>query len=349
MTHRLYLNDDWLFTEQFEDSLMAPEYPENMLQPVRLPHTCKETPFHYFDESLYQMVSGYRRHLLIPKDWQGKQILLTFEVAAHDLGMGSTYLDPTGSQIGKKESIADTARVLGRMYDGIEYRGFGQEVVEELAKHAGVPVWNGLTNEYHPTQMIADMLTIREHFGDLKGRKLVYMGDARYNMGNSLMIACTKLGMHFVACTTKKYFPNAELVAQCEEYAKASGGSITLTEDVQEGTKDADVIYTDVWVSMGEPDEVWTERIHDLTPYKVTKDVMKNAGEKAIFLHCLPAFHDLKTKIGKEMGERFNLTDMEVTDEVFESEQSKVFDEAENRMHTIKAVMVATLGEPENK
>ena len=273
----------------------------------------------------------------------------SFEVAAHDLGMGSTYLDPTGSQIGKKESIADTARVLGRMYDGIEYRGFGQEVVEELAKHAGVPVWNGLTNEYHPTQMIADMLTIREHFGDLKGRKLVYMGDARYNMGNSLMIACTKLGMHFVACTTKKYFPNAELVAQCEEYAKASGGSITLTEDVQEGTKDADVIYTDVWVSMGEPDEVWTERIHDLTPYKVTKDVMKNAGEKAIFLHCLPAFHDLKTKIGKEMGERFNLTDMEVTDEVFESEQSKVFDEAENRMHTIKAVMVATLGEPENK
>ena len=273
----------------------------------------------------------------------------SFEVAAHDLGMGSTYLDPTGSQIGKKESIADTARVLGRMYDGIEYRGFGQEVVEELAKHAGVPVWNGLTNEYHPTQMIADMLTIREHFGDLKGRKLVYMGDARYNMGNSLMIACTKLGMHFVACTTKKYFPNAELVAQCEEYAKASGGSITLTEDVQAGTKDADVIYTDVWVSMGEPDEVWTERIHDLKPYKVTKDVMKNAGEKAIFLHCLPAFHDLKTKIGKEMGERFNLTDMEVTDEVFESEQSKVFDEAENRMHTIKAVMVATLGEPENK
>ena len=269
----------------------------------------------------------------------------SFEVAAHDLGMGSTYLDPTGSQIGKKESIADTARVLGRMYDGIEYRGFGQEVVEELAKHAGVPVWNGLTNEYHPTQMIADMLTIREHFGDLKGRKLVYMGDARYNMGNSLMIACTKLGMHFVACTTKKYFPNAELVAQCEEYAKASGGSITLTEDVQEGTKDADVIYTDVWVSMGEPDEVWTERIHDLTPYKVTSAVMKNAGEKAIFLHCLPSFHDLKTKIGKEMGERFGITDMEVTDEVFEAPCSKVFDEAENRMHTIKAVMVATLGE----
>ena len=273
----------------------------------------------------------------------------SFEVAAHDMGMGTTYLDPSGSQIGKKESIEDTARVLGRMFDGIEYRGFGQEIVEELAKYAGVPVWNGLTNEYHPTQMLADMLTIREHFGDLKGRRLVYMGDARYNMGNSLMIACSKLGMHFVACTTRKYFPNQELVDLCRTYAEASGGSVTLTEDVQTGTKDADVIYTDVWVSMGEPDEVWEERIKDLTPYKVTADVMKNAGEKAIFLHCLPAFHDLKTKIGKEMGERFNLTDMEVTDEVFESAQSHVFDEAENRMHTIKAVMVATLGEPENK
>ena len=237
-----------------------------------------------------------------------------FEVAAHDLGMGSTYLDPTGSQIGKKESIADTARVLGRMYEGIEYRGFGQDIVEELAKYAGVPVWNGLTNEYHPTQMLADMLTIREHFGDLKGRRLVYMGDARYNMGNSLMIACSKLGMHFVACTTKKYLPNQELVDLCKTYAEASGGSVTLTEDVESGTKNADVIYTDVWVSMGEPDEVWEERIKDLTPYKVTSAVMKNAGEKAIFLHCLPAFHDLKTKIGKEMGERFNLTDMEVTD-----------------------------------
>lgn len=267
-----------------------------------------------------------------------------FEVAAHDMGMGTTYLDPSGSQIGKKESIEDTARVLGRMYDGIEYRGFGQEIVEDLAKYAGVPVWNGLTNEYHPTQMLADMLTIREHFGDLKGRRLVYMGDARYNMGNSLMIACSKLGMHFVACTTKKYFPNQELVDLCRTYAEASGGSVTLTEDVQTGTKDVDVIYTDVWVSMGEPDEVWEERIKDLTPYKVTADVMKNAGEKAIFLHCLPAFHDLKTKIGKEMGERFNLTDMEVTDEVFESAQSHVFDEAENRMHTIKAVMAATLG-----
>ena len=267
-----------------------------------------------------------------------------FEVAAHDLGMGTTYLDPSGSQIGKKESIRDTARVLGRMFEGIEYRGFGQEIVEELAKYAGVPVWNGLTNEYHPTQMLADMLTIREHLGHLKGVKLVYMGDARYNMGNSLMIACAKLGMHFVACAPEKYFPNAALVEECQDYAKESGGSITLTEDVKVGTKDADVIYTDVWVSMGEPDEVWEERIRELTPYKVTKEVMENAGEKAIFLHCLPAFHDWETKIGKEMGERLNLKEMEVTDEVFESEQSVVFDEAENRMHTIKAVMAATLG-----
>lgn len=267
-----------------------------------------------------------------------------FEVAAHDLGMGSTYLEPTGSQIGKKESIADTARVLGRMFDGIEYRGFEQSIVEELAANAGVPVWNGLTNEYHPTQMLADMLTIREQLGRLKGVKLVYMGDARYNMGNSLMIACSKLGMHFVACTTKEYFPDAELVAQCEEYAKESGATITLTENVEEGTKNADVVYTDVWVSMGEPAEVWEKRIKDLSPYKVTKQVMENAGPQALFLHCLPAFHDLKTKIGKEMGERYNLTELEVTDEVFESEQSKVFDEAENRMHTIKAVMAATLG-----
>ena len=268
----------------------------------------------------------------------------SFEVAAHDLGMGTTYLDPKGSQIGKKESIRDTARVLGRIYDGIEYRGFGQEIVEELAKYAGVPVWNGLTNEYHPTQMLADLLTIREHLGRVEGVKLVYMGDARYNMGNSLMVVCAKLGLHFTACTTKEYFPNEELVKQCEEYAKASGGSITLTEDAIGGTKDADVIYTDVWVSMGEPDEVWEERIKALSPYKVTSDIMKNAGEKAIFLHCLPAFHDLKTKIGKQIYEKFGVTDMEVTDEVFESEQSLVFDEAENRMHTIKAVMAATLG-----
>ena len=271
----------------------------------------------------------------------------SFEVAAHDLGMHVTYLDPSGSQIGKKESIPDTARVLGRMFDGIEYRGYGQEIVEELAKYAGVPVWNGLTNESHPTQMIADMLTIKEHLGKLKGVKFVYMGDARYNMGNSLMVTCAKLGMHFVACTNPKYYPDKKLVDYCVDVASTTGATITLTDSVAEATRDADVIYTDVWVSMGEPDEVWTERIHDLTPYKVTKHVMENAGEKAIFLHCLPAFHDLKTKIGKEMGERFNLTDMEVTDEVFESPQSKVFDEAENRMHTIKAVIVATLGEPE--
>ena len=256
-----------------------------------------------------------------------------FEVAAHDMGMGTTYLDPTGSQIGKKESIEDTARVLGRMFDGIEYRGFGQEIVEELAKYAGVPVWNGLTNEYHPTQMLADMLTIREHFGDLKGRRLVYMGDARYNMGNSLMIACSKLGMHFVACTTKKYFPNQELVDLCKTYAEASGGSVTLTEDVQTGTKDADVIYTDVWVSMGEPDEVWEERIHDLLTYQVNARAFSYAKDTAIFMHCLPAFHDLDTTVGKEIHEKFGLTEMEVTDEVFESDRSVVFDEAENRMH----------------
>ena len=293
----------------------------------------------------------------VPVDYyKGKNIALifekdstrtrcAFEVAAHDMGMGSTYLGPTGSQIGKKESIEDTARVLGRMFDGIEYRGFGQSLVEELAEYAGVPVWNGLTNEYHPTQMLADLLTVRENFGSLKGLKLVYMGDARYNMGNSLMIACAKMGMHFVACTTKEYFPNEELVEICKGYAAESGASITLTEDAEAGTKDADVICTDVWVSMGEPDEVWEKRIKELSPYKVTKKVMENAGEKAIFLHCLPAFHDLKTKIGKGMGERFGIEDMEVTDEVFESAQSKVFDEAENRMHTIKAVMVATLGE----
>ncbi len=268
-----------------------------------------------------------------------------FEVAAHDLGMGTTYLDPSGSQIGKKESIADTARVLGRMYDGIEYRGFGQEIVEELAAFAGVPVWNGLTNEDHPTQMLADLLTIREHLGVLKGLKLVYMGDARYNMGNALMIACAKMGMHFVACAPKKYLPDKALVEDCQVYASESGGSITFTEDVKEAVSGADIIDTDVWVSMGEPDEVWEERIHDLTPYKVTKEVMEQAGPKAIFLHCLPSFHDLKTKIGKEMGERFHVTELEVTDEVFESSQSVVFDEAENRMHTIKAVMLATLKE----
>ena len=268
----------------------------------------------------------------------------SFEVAAHDMGIGTTYLDPKSSQIGKKESIADTARVLDRMFDGIEYRGYGQEIVEELAKYSKVPVWNGLTNEYHPTQMLADLLTIREYLGDFEGRKLVYMGDARYNMGNSLMITCAKMGMHFVAAAPKEYFPNAELIAECEEFCKISGGSVAFEEDAMKATKDADIIYTDVWVSMGEPDEIWEERIRDLTPYKVTMDIMNNAKDTAIFLHCLPAFHDLKTHIGKEMGERFNLTEMEVTDDVFEKYADVVFDEAENRMHTIKAVMAATLG-----
>ena len=267
-----------------------------------------------------------------------------FEVAAHDLGMNVTYLDPSCSQIGKKESIADTARVLGRMFDGIEYRGYGQEIVEELSRYAGVPVWNGLTNEFHPTQMLADMLTIREHLGSLKGKKLVYMGDARYNEGNSLMVVCSKLGLDFVACAPKKYFPAPALVEQCKQFAKASGSTITLTEDPIEGTKGADIIYTDVWVSMGEPFEIWEERIKELTPYKVTKQIMKNAGPGAIFMHCLPAFHDLKTEIGKTIGEKFGLTELEVEDEVCESSQSVVFDEAENRMHTIKAVMAATLG-----
>lgn len=268
----------------------------------------------------------------------------SFEVAAHDLGMGTTYLEPSGSQIGKKESIADTARVLGRMFEGIEYRGFEQEIVEELAKYAGVPVWNGLTNEFHPTQMLADLLTIREHLGTLKGKKVAYMGDARYNMGNSWMVTCAKMGMDFVACAPKKYFPDQNLVKTCEQIAQENGGTITLTEDAMEGTKDADVIYTDVWVSMGEPDEVWEERIKELSPYQVNSKIMANAKDTAIFMHCLPAFHDLKTKIGAQMGAKFGITEMEVTDDVFESSQSVVFDEAENRMHTIKAVMAATLG-----
>ena len=268
----------------------------------------------------------------------------SFEVAAHDLGMGTTYLDPTGSQIGKKESIEDTARVLGRMYEGIEYRGYGQEIVEELAEYAGVPVWNGLTNEFHPTQMLADLLTIQEHFGYTKGLKMTYMGDARYNMGNSLMVACAKLGMHFTACTTKEFFPAPELVEECKKIAAQTGGSVTLEEDAMKGTKGADIIYTDVWVSMGEPDEAWAERIKVLMPYQVNRNIMDNAGKQAIFMHCLPAFHDLNTKIGKEQGEKFGFTELEVTDEVFESPASVVFDEAENRMHTIKAVIAATLG-----
>ena len=266
-----------------------------------------------------------------------------FEVAGADLGMHPTYLDPSGSQIGKKESIADTARVLGRMYDGIEYRGFGQEIVEDLAKYAGVPVWNGLTNEFHPTQILADFLTIREHFGSLKGKKLVYMGDARYNMGNSLMVGCAKMGMHFTACAPAKYFPDAALVDECRKIAAETGAVLEFIEDPVEATKGADVIYTDVWVSMGEPDEVWAERIADLTPYRVDQKIMQNAGPQCRFMHCLPAFHDLGTKIGREIHEKFGIDCMEVSDEVFEGPQSIVFDEAENRMHTIKAVMAATL------
>ena len=266
-----------------------------------------------------------------------------FEVAAADLGMASTYLDPTASQIGKKESIADTAKVLGRMYDGIEYRGFGQERVEALAKDAGVPVWNGLTNEYHPTQILADMLTIREHCGGLKGKKLVYMGDARFNMGNSLMIGCAKLGMQFVACAPEKYFPNAELVGKCEAIAKETGASLCFETNPEKAVLSADVICTDVWVSMGEPNSVWEERIRELSPYQVNAQLMALAGPQCRFMHCLPAFHDLDTTVGKQIHEKFGLTCMEVTDEVFQSEQSIVFDEAENRMHTIKAVMAATL------
>lgn len=266
-----------------------------------------------------------------------------FEVAAADLGMHPVYLDPQGSQIGKKESIADTARVLGRMFDGIEYRGFGQEIVEELAANAGVPVWNGLTNEFHPTQILADFLTIKEHFGKLSGIKLVYMGDARYNMGNSLMVGCAKMGMHFVAAAPEKYFPDAELVKVCREIASQTGAIIEFNENAQEAVKNADVIYTDVWVSMGEPDEVWEERIKDLSPYQVNSQLMEIAGKQCRFMHCLPAFHDIKTTIGKEVYDKYGLSCLEVTDEVFESEQSIVFDEAENRVHTIKAVMAATL------
>ena len=289
----------------------------------------------------HKLHEGKNIVLLFEKD--STRTRCAFEVAGHDLGMGVTYLGPTGSQMGKKESIADTARVLGRMFDGIEYRGFGQEIVEDLAKYAGIPVWNGLTNEFHPTQILADFLTIREHFGDLKGKKLVYMGDARYNMGNSLMVGCAKMGMHFVACAPEKYFPNAELIAQCQAVAAETGATLEFITDPMEATKGAHVIYTDVWVSMGEPDSVWQERIEDLTPYRVTMELMNNAGDQCRFMHCLPAFHDLKTTIGKQIFDKFAIDCMEVTDEVFESEKSIVFDEAENRMHTIKAVMAATL------
>lgn len=267
-----------------------------------------------------------------------------FEVAGMDLGLGVTYLDAAGSQMGKKESIADTARVLGRMYDGIEYRGFGQEIVEELAKCAGVPVWNGLTDEFHPTQMIADLLTIEEKLGKLKGLNFVYMGDARFNMGNSLMVACSKMGMNFTACAPKEFFPAESLVNKCLEIAKDTGATITLSEDVKQSTKNADVIYTDIWVSMGEPEEVWDERINKLLPYQVNSEVMNNAKDETIFMHCLPSYHDLKTTIGKQVCEKYGLTALEVTDEVFEGKQSVVFDEAENRMHSIKAIILATLG-----
>ena len=266
-----------------------------------------------------------------------------FEVAAYDLGMNCTYLDPSGSQIGKKESIADTARVLGRMFDGIEYRGYGQQVVEDLYRYSGVPVWNGLTNEFHPTQILADFLTIREHFGTLKGIKLVYMGDARYNMGNSLMVGCAKMGMYFVACAPEKYWPGSELIAACRDIAADTGAVLEFESDVDKAVEGAHVLYTDVWVSMGEPDNVWEERIRDLLPYRITADVMKKAGKQCVFMHCLPSFHDLNTSIGRSIFEKFGIDCMEVTDEVFESPSSIVFDEAENRMHTIKAVMAATL------
>ncbi len=267
----------------------------------------------------------------------------SFEVAGMDLGLGVTYLDPGSSQMGKKESIADTARVLGRMYDGIEYRGYGQEIVEELAKYAGVPVWNGLTNEFHPTQILADFLTIKEHFGYLKGINFVYLGDARYNMGNSLMVGCAKMGLNFTACAPKEYFPSAELISQCEEIAMESGATLRFVTDPMQATENADVIYTDVWVSMGEPDEVWKERLDALSPYQVNQKLMDNAGEKCVFMHCLPAYHDLNTVVGRSVFDKFGLPELEVTNEVFESPQSIVFKEAENRMHTIKAVIAATI------
>ena len=289
----------------------------------------------------HRLCEGKNIVLLCTKD--STRTRCSFEVAGHDLGMGVTYIGSSGSQMGKKESIADTARVLGRMFDGIEYRGFEQTIVEDLAKYSGVPVWNGLTNEFHPTQILADFLTILEHFGGLKGKKLVYMGDARYNMGNSLMVGCAKMGMHFVACAPENYFPNAELVRTCRENAAETGATIELITDPMTAVRGADVIYTDVWVSMGEPDSVWQERIEALSPYRVTMELMDAAGAQCRFMHCLPAFHDLNTTIGKEIYDKFGITCMEVTDEVFESDRSIVFDEAENRMHTIKAVMAATL------
>ncbi len=295
-----------------------------------------------------------KKEKILHKYYEGRNIALifektstrtrcSFEVAAADLGIHTVYLEPSGSQIGHKESIADTARVLGRMFDGIEYRGFGQEIVEQLAAFSGVPVWNGLTNEFHPTQIIADFMTIKEHFGRLKGIKLVYMGDARYNMGNSLMVGCAKMGMHFVACAPEKYFPNSKLIEKCTEVAKETGAVLEFNTCPEEAVKDADVIYTDVWVSMGEPEEAWEQRINDLTPYKVTEKIMETAGEKSVFMHCLPAFHDQETRIGRKIYDKFGIRSIEVSDEVFEGKHSIVFDEAENRMHTIKAVIAATI------
>ena len=285
------------------------------------------------------------KHIALVFEKTSTRTRCAFEVAAADLGMHSTYLDPKGSQMGKKESIADTARVLGRMYDAIEYRGYGQKIVEALAQYAGVPVLNGLTNEYHPTQVLADLLTVREHFGSLKGRKLVYLGDARYNMGNSLMVGCAKMGLRFTACAPKAYWPDEALRTQCAAVAAETGAELNFSEDPAEAVRGADVLYTDVWVSMGEPDAVWQERITALRPYQIDAALMALAGPQCRFMHCLPAFHDLNTEIGREIHEKYGLTAMEVTDEVFEGPQSIVFDEAENRMHTIKAVIAATVGE----
>ena len=289
----------------------------------------------------HRLCEGKNIALLFEKD--STRTRCAFEVAGHDLGMGVTYLGPTGSQMGKKESVADTARVLGRMFDGIEYRGYGQQIVEDLASYSGVPVWNGLTNEFHPTQVLADFLTIREHFGSLAGKKLVFLGDARYNMADSLMVGCAKMGMHFVACAPEKYFPNKALTDQCKAVAAETGAVLEFITDPMTAVRGAHVIYTDVWVSMGEPDSVWQTRIAELEPYRVTKALMDAAGAQCRFMHCLPAFHDLNTTIGAQIYEKFGIDCMEVTDEVFEGEQSIVFDEAENRMHTIKAVMAATL------
>ena len=289
----------------------------------------------------HQYLKGKQVALIFEKD--STRTRCSFEVAAKDLGMHATYLGPTGSQLGKKETIADTARVLASMYEGIEYRGWGQDIVQSLADYSKVPVWNGLTNEFHPTQMLADVMTIKEEFGSLAGKKLVFCGDARNNVGNSLMVVCAKLGMNFTCCAPRELFPKEELVKKCKEIAKRTGGSINLTEDIMEGTKDADALYTDVWVSMGEPDEVWKQRIDLLSPYQVNMKVMKNAKPNAIFLHCLPSFHNIDTTIGKDIFEKYGIKEMEVTDEVFESKHSRVFEEAENRMHTIKAVMYETL------